>query len=262
MKMIKFAFMLSIASRHQAILDKLQDKGYVNVLDLCKGLNVSAVTIRKDLKLLEDKGLLFRSHGGASLHNPYINERPVNEKEHIQADEKTRIGIYAAGLVTENDAIIIASGTTVMALARHIKPQGHLTAITASLSVAMELNRHPEVEVVQLGGTLRKSSSSVAGSFGEAMLEHFSCSRLFLGIDGIDLEFGLTTTSVMEAHLNQKMMRAAQKTIVLADSSKFGRRGLGKICPMDEFDQIITDSGAPAHFVKALEEKGIEVTIT
>jgi len=259
--MIKFAFMLSIARRHQAILDKLQEKGYVNVLDLCKGLDVSAVTIRKDLKLLEDKGLLFRSHGGASLHNPYINERPVNEKEHIQADEKTRIGKYAAHLITENDAIIIASGTTVMALARHIKPQGHLTAITASLSVAMELNRHPETEVVQLGGTLRKSSSSVAGSFGEAMLEHFSCSRLFLGIDGIDLEFGLTTTSVMEAHLNQKMMRAAQKTIVLADSSKFGRRGLGKICQLDEFDQIITDPGAPGHFIKALEEKGIEVTI-
>jgi DeoR family transcriptional regulator of aga operon len=253
--------MLSIAKRHQAILDKLQQEGYVNVLDLCRGLDVSAVTIRKDLKLLEDKGLLFRSHGGASLHNPYINERPVNEKEHIRADEKTRIGIAAAATITQDDAILIASGTTVAALARNIRPVGQLTAITASLTVALELNRHPEIEVMQLGGTLRKSSSSVAGPLGEAMLENFSCSKLFLGIDGIDLEFGLTTTNMLEAGLNQKMMKACQKTIVLADSSKFGRRGFGKICALEEIDRIITDKDAPPHFIKALEEKGIEATL-
>ncbi len=251
--------MLSIANRHQAILDKLQQEGYVNVLELCKGLDVSAVTIRKDLKLLEDKGLLFRSHGGATLHNPYINERPVNEKEHIRWEEKTRIGQAAARLITQDDAVVIASGTTVLALARHIKPLGHLTVITASLSVALELNRHPETEVLQLGGTLRKSSYSVAGAFGESMLENFSCSKLFLGIDGLDLDFGLTTTNLMEAHLNQKMIQAAQKTIVLADSSKFGKRGFGRICEVEEIDQIITDKEVPAHFVKALEEKGIAV---
>lgn len=253
--------MLSIANRHQAILDKLQEAGYVNVLDLGKNLDVSAVTIRKDLKLLEEKGLLFRSHGGASLHNPYINEKPVNEKEHIRADEKIRIGRKAAQLVKRDDAIIIASGTTVLALARHIRPQGHLTAITASLSVALELNKHDEIEVLQLGGVLRKSSFSIAGNFGEAMLENFSCSKLFLGTDGIDLEFGLTTTNLMEAHLNQSMIKASQKTIVLADSSKFGRRGFGKICSLEDCDQIITDKEAPPHYVKALEEKGIEVVL-
>lgn len=253
--------MLSIANRHQAILSKLQEKGYVNVLDLGKTLDVSAVTIRKDLKLLEEKGLLFRSHGGASLHNPYINEKPVNEKEHLQADEKARIGQSAAKLIVEDDAIIIASGTTVLAFARSIKPIGQLTAITASLSVALELNKHPEIEVLQLGGVLRKSSFSIAGNFGETMLENFSCSKLFLGIDGIDLEFGLTTTNLMEAQLNRKMIKAAQKTIVLADSSKFGKRGFGKICSLDDLDQIITNKNAPPHYVKALEEKGIEVTL-
>lgn len=253
--------MLSIANRHQAILDQIQKAGYVKVLDLGKKLDVSTVTIRKDLKLLEEKGLLFRSHGGASLHNPYINEKPVNEKEHIRADEKTRIGHKAAQLIRREDAIIIASGTTVLALARHIRPQGQLTAITASLSVALELNKHAEIEVVQLGGVLRKSSYSIAGSFGETMLENFSCSKLFLGTDGIDLEFGLTTTNLMEAHLNQKMIKAAQTTIVLADSSKFGRRGFGKICSLDDCDQIITDKDAPPHYVKALEEKGIEVIL-
>lgn len=253
--------MLSITSRHQSILNKLQEEGYVNVLDLCKALDVSAVTIRKDLKLLEEKGLLFRSHGGASMHNPYINEKPVNEKEYIRSEEKIRIGKAAAQLIFPDDTFIIASGTTVLALARHIKPAGGLTAITASLNVALELNRHPEIEVLQLGGSLRKSSFSVAGSFSEMMLENFSCNKLFLGIDGIDLEFGISTTNILEAQLNQKMISASQKTIVLADSSKFGRRGFGKICNLDELDQIITDKEAPDHDVKALEEMGIEVTL-
>lgn len=253
--------MLSITSRHQSILNKLQEEGYVNVLDLCKALDVSAVTIRKDLKLLEEKGLLFRSHGGASMHNPYINEKPVNEKEYIRSEEKMRIGKAAAQLILPDDTFIIASGTTVLALARHIKPVGGLTAITASLNVALELNRHPEIEVLQLGGSLRKSSFSVAGSFSEMMLENFSCNKLFLGIDGIDLEFGISTTNILEAQLNQKMISASQKTIVLADSSKFGRRGFGKIGNLDELDQIITDREAPDHYIKALEEMGIEVTL-
>src|SRR5690625_5004806 len=131
---LKSDHMSTIANRHQAILDKLDKEGSVQVLELCEELEVSAVTIRKDLKLLEDKGLLFRSHGGASRTNPYINERPVNEKEHIRADEKGRIGQMAARLITNDNAIIIASGTTVLALARHIQPQKPLITITASLN--------------------------------------------------------------------------------------------------------------------------------
>lgn len=253
--------MLSIANRHQAILHRLQEEGYVSVLDLCQRLDVSAVTIRKDLRLLEGKGLLFRSHGGASRQDPYINERPVNEKEQIRAEEKSRIAKAAAALIQKDDAILIASGTTVMALARAIRAEGTLTVITASLTVALELNRHPDIEVLQLGGALRKSSSSVTGPFGESMLDHFSCSKLYLGIDGIDLEFGLTTTSISEANVNRKMMRAAQKTIVLADSSKFGRRGFGKICALEELDHLITDRDAPPQFVHSLEEKGVEITL-
>src|SRR5690242_5405620 len=134
--------MQTIAERHQAILGKLHQKGFVNVQDLCQEMDVSAVTIRKDLKLLEDKGLLFRSHGGAALHNPYTIDRPVDEKEKIKAAEKMRIAAVAASYIQPDEAIIIASGTTVQALARNIQPHGPLTVITASLYVAQELNRH------------------------------------------------------------------------------------------------------------------------
>ncbi|RZK97641.1 MAG: DeoR/GlpR transcriptional regulator, partial [Pedobacter sp.] len=105
--------MINITERHQFILNKLAHDEKLNVVDLCTALKVSSVTIRKDLKLLEDKNLLFRTHGGATLNNPYIADRPVNEKEKFQSAEKNKIGTAAAGLILEDDSIIIASGTTV-----------------------------------------------------------------------------------------------------------------------------------------------------
>ncbi len=253
--------MSTLAERHQFILSKLKKEGKVNVLDLCSELNVSSVTIRKDLKLLEDKNLLFRTHGGGTISNPYTADRPVNEKEKIRSEEKMDIGAMAATLIEPDDCIIIASGTTVLSLARNIKPKGNLTVITAALNVAMELNHHPEIEVLVLGGILRKSSSSATGIYAEKILDDFSCNKLFLGVDGIDIDFGLTTTHVQEAQLNRKMIAASQKTIVLADSSKFGKRGFGRICGLEDVEQVITDSGISDHMVETLKGMGIEVTI-
>ncbi len=253
--------MLNITERHQHIINKLQQEGSVTVLDLCRELNVSSVTIRKDLKLLEDKNLLFRTHGGGTLHNPYTVDKPVNEKEKIRSPEKTRIGLAAASLIEADDCIIIASGTTVLALAKNIHPKGNLTVVTAALNVALELIRYPEIEVIQLGGLLRKSSSSVTGPYSEKILGDLSCNKLFLGVDGIDIEFGLTTTNAMEAHLNRKMIGTAQRTIVLADSTKFGKRGFGRICGLEDVEQIITDSGVSEHIVKTLQGMGITVTV-
>jgi DeoR family transcriptional regulator of aga operon len=252
---------MNTVERHQIIIDKIKKEGQVKVLALCEELKVSSVTIRKDLKFLEEKGLLFRAHGGATLLNPYTIDRPVNEKEKIHSSEKIRIGVAAAKMIESNDSILIASGTTVQAFARSIQPKGNLTVITSALNVALELIHHPQIEVVQLGGILRKSSSSVTGPYAKNILADFSCSKLFLGVDGIDLEFGLTTANVMEAHLNRDMIRVSQKTIVLADSTKFGRRGFGKICNFDDIDEIITDKGISDYTARALEEMGIKVTI-
>lgn len=253
--------MLNIAERHQFILNRIQKEGYINVIELCKELKVSSVTIRKDLKLLEDKNLLYRIHGGATLTNPYTTDRPVNEKEKLQSDEKTKIGIKAASLIESNDSIVIASGTTVLALAKNIHPHEHLTVITSAINVAQELLKHPETEVLLLGGILRKSSSSVMGPYAENILKDFFCSKLYLGVDGIDLEFGLTTTNTLEAHLNRHMIAASQRIIVLADSTKFGKRGFGRICGVEEIHEIITDSGISKHIVEKLEALGIKVTI-
>lgn len=247
--------------RHQLILEKLHKEHYVDVLDLCEKFQVSAVTIRKDLNFLEKKGLLFRTHGGASLENPYISEKPVNEKEKLFVIEKKLIAEAAAKQITENDTILIASGTTVQALGRVIRPIGSLTVITASLNVASELIKHKEINVLQLGGYIRHSSSSVIGNYASEILHNVSCSKLFLGADGIDPDFGISTTDLEEAELNKKMLEATQRTIILADSSKFGKKSFGKICGFDRIDEIITDKGISVHIVKRLKEMGVVVSL-
>lgn len=247
--------------RHSIILDLLMQHNSILVTDLAEHLNVSSVTIRKDLTDLEKEKKLYRNHGKAILINPYINDRNVNEKEKFHIEEKRLIGMQAASLITSKDSILIASGTTMHALARCIQTTDKLTVITASLQVAHILSKDKNIDIIQLGGMLRHSSLSVVGKYAEAALSDFSCSKLYIGVDGIDLDFGITTTDMMEASLNRVMMQTAQKTIVLADSSKFGRQGFSKIADMEDIDQIITDSKIPPTTAKRIEEMGIILTI-
>lgn len=253
--------MMNLAERHQFILARIQKDQYINVVELCKELKVSSVTIRKDLKLLEDKKLLFRTHGGATINNPYTVDRPVNEKEKLQSIEKNKIGRAAAELLKSDDSIVIASGTTLLYFVKNIQSDLNLTVVTSALNIALELTQLAGIEVIQLGGLMRKSSSSVMGAYAEQILNDFYFNTFFLGVDGIDLDYGLTTTNSMEAHLNKKMISVSQKTIVLADSTKFGKRGFGKICGLEDIDHIITDKGISQQIVNHLEGLGVTVTI-
>ena len=247
--------------RHEMIMEALIKHGSVQVSDLVSMLNVSAVTVRKDLTDLEKSDKLYRSHGKAVLVNPYINNRSVNEKEKLASDQKHAIGREAARLITQDDSIAIASGTTVHALARNIQPVHRLTVVSASLAVSNILSQHDDIDIIQLGGMLRHSSLSVVGEYAMRILEQCSFSKLYLGVDGIDIEYGITTTDLREANLNQKMMAAAQKTSVLAASSKFGRRGFAQIADIDAVDAIITDAGVSPQVIKRIEELGIELII-
>ncbi len=261
MKNNSYRFVMTKEERHEIIMEALIKHGSVLVSDLVSMLNVSAVTVRKDLTELEKSDKLYRSHGKAVLVNPYINNRSVNEKEKLATDEKHAIGREAARLITRNDSICIASGTTVHALARDIVPIHKLTVVSASLPVSNILSQHENIDIYQLGGMLRHSSLSVVGEYASRILDQCSFSKLYLGVDGIDVDYGITTTEIREATLNQKMMAAAQKTIVLADSSKFGRRGFAKIADIDAVDIIITDAGVSPKVIKKLEDLGIELII-
>ena len=247
--------------RYKLIMDQLLKRGSVLVSELSEMLDVSSVTIRKDLTEMEKSGKLYRSHGKAIIVNPFTNNRTVNEKEKLAPEEKYAIGMEAAKLITYNDSIIIASGTTIHSFAQCVKPIQKLTVVSASLKASMYLSQDSNIDIIQLGGMLRHSSLSVVGSYGETFLLGCSFSKLFLGVDGIDPEYGISTTDLREAHLNQIMMGAAQKTIVLADSSKFGRRGFAKIANLSDVDMIITDSNVSKPTMAKMEELGIEVVV-
>lgn len=247
--------------RQSAILEQLLSQESVLVSDLAASLDVSLVTIRKDLTELEKAGKLYRSHGKAILINPFTNNRSVNEKEKLNTEEKQLIGSEAVKMLVKNDSIILASGTTIHALACNIQPEGKLTVVSASLQATMSLSGNENIDIIQLGGMLRHSSASVVGQYSMEFLRGCSFSKLFLGVDGIDVDFGISTTDIREAELNRAMMQAAQKTIVLADSSKFGRRGFAKISGMEDIDTIITDAKILHAVAKRIEEMGIDLII-
>ncbi len=253
--------MSSIAQRHKYILNQLKIEGFVKVQDLSEALDVSEVTIRKDLRLLESKKLLIRNHGSASALSSLITDKHIDEKEKLYSEEKKRISEAANNLLEPNDKIIIASGTTLLSFANHIDIQKALTVITSSVKVSLTLCYHPNIEVVQLGGTMRKNSVSVIGHYAEQILSTLACNKLFIGVDGIDLNYGLTTSNMSEAYINQKMIEVSDKVVVLTDSSKFGQRGFCKICDFNNIHHIITDANAPAHMVDMIREMGIEVTL-
>jgi Transcriptional regulators of sugar metabolism len=251
----------TLIDRHEKIIEILKQNGSVSVSSLTEKLGVSEVTIRKDLSMLEQRKKLHRTHGGAILASPFISDRHVSEKEKQNIDEKQAIGAAAATHITKNDSILIASGTTVLYFAREIEPKSHLTVVTASVNVTSVLSQLKDIDVIQLGGIVRFSSLSVVGPFAEQMLDNFNCSKLFMGVDGIDLSFGLTTTNALEASLNKMMINCCQRLVVLADSTKFGRRGFSKICDLEAVDEIITDDKTPARSIQELEERGIKVTV-
>ena len=251
--------MEKLIPRHNSILHELDKKDYVLVQELCEKYNVSSVTIRKDLNYLESLGLLFRNHGGASKHVRYAYEKNVDEKENINVEAKQSIAKAALKLIEENDCIILASGTTMHYLARMLVNFGRLTVLTSSLRVALELCNNPNINIIQLGGEVRKSSTSIVGSISETILAQFSCNKLFLGVDGIDMDFGISTSNAAEAHLNQLMIECSDKVMILADSSKLNKKGFGKIASLDKVDYLITDEGILAEDKKNLEEMGLSV---
>jgi DeoR family transcriptional regulator of aga operon len=253
--------MSSIAERHKYMLDTLQKEGFLKVTDVAGALNVTTATIRNDLKFLEEKKLLFRTHGSASAINPHTIDLNLMEKEKIKINEKRKIAKAAYRLIEKNDSIIVGAGSSVFALAEQIRPVDQLTVVTASLKVSILLSEYPNASVIQLGGTIRKNSVSVIGDYTSRFFDDVTCSKVFLGVDGIDAESGITNSNIEEAQLNRRMIDVSLKTIILADSSKFGKKGFGRICNLDRVDIIVTDRGITDSMAGIIESFGIKLIV-
>lgn len=249
--------------RRRKILDLLEQKGQIHVRDLVEKFGVSAVTARADLDALASNGSAVRSHGGAVRQIEASQDYPLRFKETLHRAEKIRIGRVAAELVRPHEVIILDSGTTTAEVARHLKARKiqPVTIITNALNIASDLMDAQGLSVIVIGGLMRPVSCSFVGPQAENMLKEFHADRLFLAVDGFDLEIGASTPDVFEAQLNGVMMRMAKEVNIVADSSKLGRRSVSRIGPLEKIHRLITDSRAPADFVEALREKGVDVVI-
>jgi len=253
--------MAQTGQRRAIILKALTEHGSVQVNELVKQLGVSAVTIRNDLSTLEAQGLAIRNHGGAMPARTPPTEHTVPQKDAINHDQKERIGVLAASLVKPGDNVIIDSGTTTISLARQLRDAQNVTVMTNGLNIAWELADAPGVDLILTGGLLRKQSLSIQGLQAEACLQSYSFDKLFLGVDGFDLKFGVTTHHEAEASLNHKMVERARKIIVLADASKFGCVSLHRIVQLNRVHTVITDAGISRENRDGLQSAGIELLI-
>ncbi|HEY3927512.1 MAG TPA: transcriptional repressor AgaR [Candidatus Koribacter sp.] len=247
--------------RRQEILTIVQREGRALVIELAEQFATSAITIRKDLEFLQNRGLIQRTHGGAlpvranTLTDPSLQEK---DKQHHR--EKLRIATAALRMVKEGQCVILDSGSTTTAIARALREFRELTVITNAVNIAAEL-AGTTIDVILTGGTLRKNSFSLVGPQAEDTLREINADILFLGVDGFDTKVGLTTPNVLEARVNRAMAHAARKVVAVCDASKFGRRSLAVIVPPDGIHEVITDKRVPRDTVTELREAGIEVTL-
>jgi DeoR family transcriptional regulator of aga operon len=247
--------------RRREILELLQAEGRVLVRDLSKRFRTSLITIRKDLEFLHHQGQLERTHGGAlPLRTGALRDRTLQEKERLHRQEKLRIAAAAVRMIRPGQVVILDSGTTTTAIARACRQFRSLTIITNATNIAQEL-AGTSVEVLLTGGTLRKNSFSLVGPLAEESLRRLSADLLFLAVDGFDVRYGLTTPNLLEARVNRAMAEASRRTIVVCDSSKFGRRSLSLIMPVSAVHETITDRKIMKPYLKALRDADIEVTL-
>jgi DeoR family transcriptional regulator of aga operon len=247
--------------RRRHILEILNRDGRVLVGDLAKQFRTSQVTIRKDLDILQAHGRIHRSHGGALPARESALEDPtLREKEKLHRKEKTLIANAAVRMVREGQVVVLDSGTTTTAIARALRKFENLTIITNAVNIAAEVSGS-SLEVILIGGTLRKNSFSLVGPIAEETLRRLNADILFLGVDGFDVQHGLTTPNLLEAKVNHAMMDVARIVVAVCDSSKFGRRTLSSIAPVSNVHHLITDKGIPKSDLAALRKAGIQVTL-
>jgi DeoR/GlpR family transcriptional regulator of sugar metabolism len=253
----------SAQGRRSAILQILKDDSSVNVSELSKRFGVSEVTIRKDLRILKERKLLVRVHGGAilgaSTMNDEVEERHVNFKKLVNAREKEAIGRAAAAHIKNGDTILVDSGTTAQEVVRNLHRFDDLTIITNSVGAMMEALKYKRFKVILLGGSVRENSLSCVGPLAESNLKLFYCDKLFLGVDSFSVETGLSTPSVEEASTNQMMISRAREVIAVFDSSKVNKRALAFIADAEAIDTIITDNNLPANVKRQLKAMKINV---
>lgn len=252
---------LKIDERRRRILELLRHEGRVRVTRLSEQLGTTAVTIRSDLGALEREGYLERVQGGAiqSVKNFYNMDFQHRKQERME--EKKRIATAAAGLIGDGDTLMINSGTTTYFTAAELKKRKNLNIVTNSLSVAIELGDVPTFRVILLGGEVNAQYSFSCGEDAKQQLMRYKADYAVLSVDGICPRGGVTTYHAEERMVDVLMMDRADRTLIVADSSKLGRESFSHVCALDQVGAWVTDGGAGGPLLDDVRAAGVDIVL-
>jgi DeoR family transcriptional regulator, aga operon transcriptional repressor len=253
--------------RADRIIKALLRAGDISVQELVEQIGTSAPSIRRDLARLEKRGLVLRTHGGATLvepllYEPFRHDTSFQARELRSADEKRRIGLTAAELVGEKETIGLTAGTTTTQVGRSLRHRRGVSVITNALNIGMELCNQPAIKTMLTGGTLAWAwTFALAGQPALNFLRDVYLDKAFIGVTGFDLDRGVTTLESEEAAVSLAMIRNAKQVIVVADSKKIGTVSPALICPLTAVHTLVTDTGILQEIHQQLLARGIEVIL-
>ncbi|MFI9823962.1 DeoR/GlpR family DNA-binding transcription regulator [Streptomyces sp. NPDC052013] len=245
--------------RQQEILRLARDSGRVDVISLAEEFQVTAETIRRDLKALDRAGLVRRVHGGAIPVGRIDFEPDLAERETTAADEKDRIAKAALAEVPVEGTVIVDAGTTAARLAASIPLEHSLTVVTHSLPIAARLADHPGIQLHLVGGRVRHRTRAAVDAWALRAYGEIRADVLFVAANGFSVEHGLTTPDLAEAAVKRAAVAAARRVVLLADSTKHGQEHFARFGDLSDVDLLITDSGLSPQDAAAIERGGTEV---
>jgi DeoR/GlpR family transcriptional regulator of sugar metabolism len=253
------------SERRDRIIRAMLPTGSATVTGLANALDVSEMTIRRDLHALAGQQLVEKVHGGALLpRRPVPREPHFAAKRPINAEAKHLVAAYAVGLIGDEMTVALSAGTTTWQVARQLRERHDrhgLTFLTNSLNVAGALEENGWESIVVSGGSYRTPSDALVGPFANQTLRQLNADLLLLGVHGLHPEVGLTTPNIAEAETNRVMVETARRVVVVADSSKLGQVSLVTFARIEDVDQLITDPAADAGTVAALRGAGLDVVV-
>lgn len=252
--------------RQRVVHQLLERHGFVRVRELADRFGVSTVTVRHDLQQLEERHMARRVHGGAMPVAGARIERSFEEVMAERSEEKAAIARAAAALVSSGESVLLDVGTTSAALADELVSRTDvtdLTVFTNGLKIALSLEAaHPRFTIVVIGGTLRPKQHSLVDPLAAPMLDSIRVDIAFIGCNGVDPEAGITNVNLPEAAVKHRMIAAASRGVVLADSTKLGHRALARVCGIDEVDVLVTDAGANADLLGVIRSHEVDVIVS
>ncbi len=248
------------ATRRYEIQKILEEKGAVSSQKLASLFDVSVMTIRRDLEFLDSKGIALRNHGGAIASNRFVFYKNLKQKSHEQIKAKKSIARYAAQHLVNHvgETIVVDSGSTTLEFMRHL-PDYPISVMTGSLAAISALSEYKNINVYSTGGELQKAMMCLEGAMADENLQKCNFSKAFIGVDGIDLQAGFTTTKEIGARLTRIMAQQSLETYVLADITKYDKRSFRTILGFDEITAVVSNKGVPKAYKELFAEKKIDL---